>query len=90
MSRTWIALPCLVAVLVVAGVSRAAEDEKFVPLFDGKTLNGWVQHGGTAKYTVEDGMIVGTSVPRPAIAFCALKNHIATSFWKWNIWSTRC
>ena len=31
-------------------------------LFDGKTLNGWVQRNGKAKYTVEDGTIVGTTV----------------------------
>ncbi len=31
-------------------------------LFDGKTLDGWVQRNGKAKYTVQDGMIVGTTV----------------------------
>jgi len=31
-------------------------------LFDGKTLNGWVQRGGKAQYRVEDGAIVGRSV----------------------------
>jgi hypothetical protein len=33
-----------------------------VKLFDGKTLNGWSIHSGTAKYAVEDGAIVGTAV----------------------------
>ncbi|RCS41436.1 DUF1080 domain-containing protein [Bremerella cremea] len=69
MTRTWITLPCFVAVLFTAGFCQAAEDEKFVPLFDGETLDGWVQHGGTAKYTVEDGMIVGTSVPKTGNSF---------------------
>lgn len=32
-----------------------------VALFNGKDLDGWVQRGGKAKYTVEDGCIVGTS-----------------------------
>lgn len=31
------------------------------PLFDGKTLKGWVQKNGTATYKVEDGTIVGTT-----------------------------
>lgn len=31
-------------------------------LFDGKTLDGWVQRNGKAQYTVEDGMIIGTTV----------------------------
>ena len=30
-------------------------------LFNGKDLDGWVQRGGKAKYTIEDGTIVGTS-----------------------------
>lgn len=32
-------------------------------LFDGKTLNGWRRATGSAKFSVEKGMIVGTSVP---------------------------
>lgn len=32
-------------------------------LFDGKTLKGWQQVAGSAKYTVEEGAIVGTTVP---------------------------
>jgi hypothetical protein len=44
--------------------ARSADDAQgFKPLFDGKTLDGWKQHGGKAKYSVEDGAIVGTSVP---------------------------
>jgi hypothetical protein len=44
--------------------ARSADDAQgFQPLFDGKTLDGWKQHGGKAKYSVEDGAIVGTSVP---------------------------
>ena len=34
----------------------------WVPLFDGKTLDGWKVNGGTASYKVEDGVIVGTTV----------------------------
>ena len=37
-------------------------EEGWVPLFDGKTLDGWKVNGGFAKYTVEDGAIVGTTV----------------------------
>ncbi|MEM7383808.1 MAG: DUF1080 domain-containing protein [Verrucomicrobiota bacterium] len=38
-------------------------------LFDGKTLNGWEQHGGKATYAVEDGVIVGTSAPNTPNTF---------------------
>ncbi len=32
-------------------------------LFDGKTLDGWVRRGGAAEYRVEDGAIVGSTIP---------------------------
>src|SRR5690349_6328546 len=40
-----------------ASVSLAAEPEKLVPIFDGRTLDGWEQKNGTAKFVVEDGAI---------------------------------
>lgn len=51
-----------VLVAGIASVSSAAEKEEFRPLFDGKSLDGWVQRGGKAKYEVKNGEIVGTSV----------------------------
>jgi len=33
--------------------------ERWVDLFDGKTLDGWMQRGGKASYSVEKGEIVG-------------------------------
>ena len=35
----------------------------YVPIFDGKTLNGWKVVGGDAKFTVEDGCIKGEGMP---------------------------
>lgn len=53
-----------------------AGDDGFTPLFDGTTLDGWVQHGGTARYEVIDGTIVGTSVPKTANSFlCTEKQY---------------
>jgi hypothetical protein len=47
-----------------AGDSHAAGD--WVMLFDGRTLDGWVQQNGTASYRVADGAIVGrTSAGSP-------------------------
>lgn len=61
---------CAVAILLatfgcfsVATTYAADAEEGFVSLFDGKTLNGWAKHGGSAKYKVEDGAIVGKCVP---------------------------
>jgi hypothetical protein len=50
------------ASLSACGLARADDEPGFRPLFDGKTLAGWVQKGGKAKYEVEDGVIVGTTV----------------------------
>ena len=38
---------------------RRRHEIPWVPLFDGKTLDGWTQRNGTATYRVEDGAIVG-------------------------------
>ncbi|MFZ2147678.1 MAG: family 16 glycoside hydrolase [Sedimentisphaerales bacterium] len=43
------------------GAGERQKDE-WASLFDGKTLNGWSVHSGFAKYHVEDGAIVGTTV----------------------------
>jgi len=53
-----------------------AEEEGFVPIFDGETLDGWVQHGGEAIYHVEDGTIVGTAVAGTPNSFlCTEKDY---------------
>ena len=45
-------------------------------IFDGETLNGWVQKNGTASYRVEDGMIIGKTVEGSPNSFlCSTKNY---------------
>jgi hypothetical protein len=51
-------IPLLVAVAFGAFTVFAAEP-KWRPLFDGKTLDGWKQLQGEAKFEVRDGAIVG-------------------------------
>jgi hypothetical protein len=62
-----------VSLLVVSG--RGADEEGFRPLFDGKTLDGWEQHGGKAQYRVENGEIVGRSVPNTPNSFLCTKQE---------------
>lgn len=45
--------------LRVTASEDQAEDNGFAPLFDGKSLDGWVKVGGNAEYRVENGEIVG-------------------------------
>ncbi len=46
-----------------AGFMNDAGEKNWLDLFNGKILNGWIQRGGKALYHVEDGTIVGTTVP---------------------------
>ena len=48
-----------------------------VSLFDGKTLDGWTQKGGKAKYRVEDGQIVGATVPNTPNSFLCTTRDFA-------------
>jgi len=53
-----------------------APDEGWVKLFDGETLNGWIQKNGTATYRVEDGAIVGKTTPASPNSFlCTTKEY---------------
>jgi hypothetical protein len=47
--------------LLFAGTSAGADDEKWVPLFDGKSLDGWEKVGhDQSKWDVQDGVIEGS------------------------------
>ena len=63
------------AVVLTAAGQLSAEDG-WVKLFDGKTLNGWTQKNGTAKYSVEDGTIRGvTNEGSPNSFLCSNKDY---------------
>jgi hypothetical protein len=47
--------------LTLAAVPLRAQDG-WVDLFNGKNLDGWSEHSGKAKYTIEDGVLTGESV----------------------------
>ena len=73
--------PCVRAAVIgylalFATAIAAADDTAGTALFDGKTLSGWTQHGGKAKYRVENDEIVGTSVPNTSNSFlCTDKQY---------------
>ncbi len=54
-------------------INPTLADAPWKDLFDGKTLNGWQQKGGQAKYSVEDGQIVGTTVLNAPNSFLCTK-----------------
>jgi len=57
MSKKHIVIAVLSAVAL--SVIARADNEGWVSLFDGMTLDGWIQKNGTASYRVDDGTIVG-------------------------------
>ena len=59
--RTSLLVTACLASMMVSAVALAGDGD-WQSLFDGKTLDHWVQRNGKAKYTVEDGMIVGTTI----------------------------
>jgi hypothetical protein len=67
----------LAALAIISHSLVAAEAApKWINLFDGKTLDGWVQRGGSAKYSVEDGCVVGRTVLGTGNSFlCTEKDY---------------
>ncbi|MCG6155160.1 3-keto-disaccharide hydrolase [Rubinisphaera margarita] len=67
---------CLIPVLALAlSVSTAAAGE-WKSLFDGKSIDGWIQKNGTATYRVEEGAIVGkTNEGSPNSFLCTPKDY---------------
>lgn len=69
-------LLCLVFLVPIASV-QSADKEEWVDLFNGKDLKGWVQRGGKAEYRVEEGVIVGSSVPNTPNSFLCTERDYA-------------
>jgi hypothetical protein len=65
---TWFCL----ALITLVSAPKAMAEEKWISLFDGKTLNGWkMAEHGKAKYEVKDGTIHGTTVEGSPNSFLA-------------------
>lgn len=60
-------------VLLIICSETTMADEPWKTLFDGESLQGWVQRGGKARYTAEDGQIIGTTVFRTPNSFLCTK-----------------
>jgi hypothetical protein len=60
----------LILVILLSG-PMMAQTNGWKNLFDGKTLKGWHQLNGKAKYEIKDGSIIGTTVPKEPNSFLA-------------------
>jgi hypothetical protein len=63
----------LLSVLSLFGTNVLAQ--KSIPLFDGVSLKGWKVLGGTSTFSVEDGVIVGTTVLNSGNTFLATEKE---------------
>jgi hypothetical protein len=61
----------LLLLLISVSAFAQKKDKSWRYLFNGKDLKGWKQINGTAPYVVENGMIVGTTVPGSPNSFLA-------------------
>lgn len=69
-------IPVLAISVIILGCAQTPKDTTpWVTLFDGQSLNGWKQLGGTAKYEVRDGTIVGTTVHDTPNSFLSTDTH---------------
>ncbi|MFA5329607.1 MAG: DUF1080 domain-containing protein [Prolixibacteraceae bacterium] len=66
----------LLALILLVSTVFAQNDKGWESLFNGKDLTGWHQLNGKAKYTVENGEIVGTTVADTPNSFlCTDKDY---------------
>jgi hypothetical protein len=69
-------LRTFVLAATLAFTLHAADKDGFKPLFNGKNLDGWEQHGGKAEYRVENGAVVGKTVAGTPNSFlCTQKRY---------------
>jgi hypothetical protein len=66
-----------VSIALALVLLASGQDEGWVPLFDGKSLDGWAQKNGTAAYKAEDGCIVGTTSEGSPNSFLATTKDYA-------------
>ncbi|MDB5014650.1 MAG: hypothetical protein JWQ25_2852 [Daejeonella sp.] len=64
-----------ILLLCISFTSFSQTNKKSQSLFNGKDLTGWKQLGGKAKYTVENGEIVGTTVPDEPNSFLTTEKN---------------
>ena len=77
------------AAILASGAAVPTQDDGWVSLFDGKTLNGWKASDAPGTFSVKDGRIV-VHGPRSHLFYDGpVKNHDFTNFeWKAEVMTT--
>jgi hypothetical protein len=74
------------AVLAALLLPLVGADEGWVTLFDGKSTAGWVQRGGKAAYTVEEGALVGRTVLDTPNSFLCPPKEYSDFVLEFEVW----
>ncbi len=71
--------------LLFLSVSLLSAQDGWQYLFNGKNLNGWEQLNGTAKYYMEDGMLIGETVMGSPNSFLCTKKHFGDFILEYDV-----
>jgi hypothetical protein len=74
------------AAVALAAAGAPAAGESWTPLFDGRSTASWVQRGGKAVFAVEDGALVGRSVPGEKNSFLCPPRDYADFVLEFEVW----
>ena len=69
-----------ITLLITSLITNLPATDQWTSLFNGSSLDGWIQRGGKAHYSVEDGCIVGTTVPKTPNSFLCTERTMEISF----------
>lgn len=76
----------LIAACFLFTAANAGEESGWIELFDGQSLEGWVHYNGSHRYTVEEGVIVGTTVPDSVNSFLCSKREFSDFEFEVEVW----
>lgn len=80
----------ILVILLLAGMtscqSKQVDKEPTTDLFNGKNMDGWVQKNGTARFRVEDGMIIGSTVMGSPNSFLCTEKEYGDFILELEVW----
>jgi hypothetical protein len=69
---------------ILLALPALASAQSWIPLFDGKTLDGWKQCNGKAEYKVEGGVITGTTAEGSPNSFLCTTREYGDFILEWE------
>jgi hypothetical protein len=77
----------LIIILIFCGLcAETTAQEPWSPLFNGSNLKGWKQLNGTAKYSVKNGVLVGTTVAGSPNSFLCTAKGYSDFILEFDVW----